>query len=326
MNIQDNTLRSTDGFFAIVSPRLDAIEEVTVTTAQQGADARAGRGADQVRHALGHQQLHAAAATGYYRNDNLNANTWFNNRNGIGKANLLQNQGGVRAGGPIVIPGLFDGRNKAFFFVNYEELRQPSDTTRQRTILNPAAHGGHLHVTLASGVTQTVNVLRTGGRERPARRRSIRQSTAMLRDIRTAVSGGSLETIDPNLQRYTFNVPVRDERWYPTFRLDYNLTSNHRASFAYNYQKFTDYPDTLNNRDSQLPRLPGRRRSDRRCASVGADRCARRCRRKHGQRSASRLQRRAGHVLRRTQHRTCSPAASRTSRGSRCGSRRSTPR
>ena len=41
VNIQDNTLRTTDGFFAIVSPRLDAIEEVTVTTAAQGADSAA---------------------------------------------------------------------------------------------------------------------------------------------------------------------------------------------------------------------------------------------------------------------------------------------
>jgi hypothetical protein len=42
VNIQDNTLRSTDGFFAIVSPRLDAIEEVTVTTAAQGSEAAQG--------------------------------------------------------------------------------------------------------------------------------------------------------------------------------------------------------------------------------------------------------------------------------------------
>ena len=48
VNVQDNTLRSTDGFFAIVSPRLDAIEEVTVTTATQGADA-GGHGAVQVK-------------------------------------------------------------------------------------------------------------------------------------------------------------------------------------------------------------------------------------------------------------------------------------
>ncbi len=47
MNIQDNTLRSTDGFFAIVNPRLDAVEEVTVTTATQ--DASAGQGAVQIK-------------------------------------------------------------------------------------------------------------------------------------------------------------------------------------------------------------------------------------------------------------------------------------
>src|SRR5262245_36739248 len=48
VNVQDNTLRSTDGFFAIVSPRLDAIEEVTVSTASQAAT-DAGQGAVQVK-------------------------------------------------------------------------------------------------------------------------------------------------------------------------------------------------------------------------------------------------------------------------------------
>jgi TonB-dependent Receptor Plug Domain len=58
VNVQDNTLRSTDGFFAIVSPRLDAIEEVTVTTANQGADA--GQGAVQIKFVtrLWYQHVH----------------------------------------------------------------------------------------------------------------------------------------------------------------------------------------------------------------------------------------------------------------------------
>ncbi len=253
VNVQDNTLRSTDGFFAIVSPRLDAIEEVTVTTANQGADA--GQGAVQIKFVTrSGTNTFTGSGYWYYRNDDLNANTWFNNRTGTAKANLLQNQGGVRTGGPIVIPGLFDGRNKAFFFVNYEELRQPSDTTRQRTILNPAAMAGNFTFA-GSGGTQTVNVLdlaaRNGQLSSPDP-----TMTAMMRDISTAVSGGSLETIDANLLRYTFNVPVETKRWYPTFRLDYNLTSNHRASFAYNYQKFTDYPDTLNNFDQSFPGFP----------------------------------------------------------------------
>ncbi|HMF93809.1 MAG TPA: carboxypeptidase-like regulatory domain-containing protein, partial [Vicinamibacterales bacterium] len=48
VNVQDNTLRSTDGFFAIVSPRLDAVEEVTVQMAASGADS-GGQGAVQVK-------------------------------------------------------------------------------------------------------------------------------------------------------------------------------------------------------------------------------------------------------------------------------------
>ena len=142
VNIQDNTLRSTDGFFAIVSPRLDAIEEVTVQTATQGADS-SGQGAVQIKFTT-HAGTNSftGSAYEYYRSDKLNANTWFNNRNGVAKPKLKQNQFGGRFGGPIVIPGLYDGHNKAFFFVNYEEVRQPSDTTRNRTILNPAAQSG----------------------------------------------------------------------------------------------------------------------------------------------------------------------------------------
>src|SRR4051812_28711016 len=145
VNIQDNTNKGSngdDGFFAIVSPRLDAIEEVTVTTAGQGADATGG-GAVQIKFVT-RSGTNDFTGSGYeyYRSDRLNANTWFNNRNGVAKAKLKQNQFGFRAGGPIMLPG-FDGRNKAFFFVNYEELRQPSDTTRNRTILNPSAQAGN---------------------------------------------------------------------------------------------------------------------------------------------------------------------------------------
>jgi hypothetical protein len=48
VNVQDNHLKTTDGFFARMSPRLDAVEEVTLTTAAQGADA-SGQGAAQIR-------------------------------------------------------------------------------------------------------------------------------------------------------------------------------------------------------------------------------------------------------------------------------------
>jgi hypothetical protein len=254
VNIQDNTLRTTDGFFAIVNPRLDAIEEVTVSTAAQGAG-DAGQGAAQVKFVT-RSGSNSFTGSGYYyqRRDKLNANTWFNNRNAVATAKLKQDQGGFRAGGPIMFPG-YDGHNKAFFFVNYEEVRQPSDVSRNnRTILNPSAQAGN-YAYVTGGQTTTVNVMQiaaNAGITTPL------DPTIgkILTDIRGAVNGGSLSDIDPNLQRFAFNVPVESMRRYPTFRLDYNLNTANRASFAYNYQKFTDYPDTLNNREASFPGFP----------------------------------------------------------------------
>jgi len=251
VNVQDNTLRTSDGFFAIVSPRLDAIEEVTVSTASQDAG-DSGQGAVQVKFVT-RSGTNSFTGSGYYfgRRDWLNANTWFNNRDGVKKAKLRQNQGGFRAGGPIVFPGWFDGHNKAFFFVNYEELRQPSEVTRNnRIVLNPSAQGGTycytggcvnvLALAAANGQLSSVDPI----------------LGKLLSDIRSAVSGGSLADVDANLQQFSFNVPVQSQRHYPTFSLDYNLSQKHRAKFAYNYQKFTDYPDTLNREEYAFPGFP----------------------------------------------------------------------
>lgn len=250
VNVQDNTLRTTDGFFAIVSPRLDAVEEVTVTTATQGAG-DAGSGAVQVRFVTrsGTNNL-TGSGYYYYRNDKFNANTWFNNRNGVAKAKLEQNQYGVRAGGPIVVPSMFNGRNKAFFFFNMEQVTQPSATTRNRTFLNAGAVAGNFNY----GGT-TINVLDVASRN--GQFATVDPTIGkLLGDIVSATSGGSVATIDGNLSRFTFNVPVESKRIYPTFRLDYNLSQKHRATFSYNYQKFTDFPDTLNGFDASYPGFP----------------------------------------------------------------------
>ena len=249
VNIQDNTLRSTDGFFAIVSPRLDAVEEVTLQTAAQGADS-GGQGAVQVKFVTrsGSNDF-SGSGYYYYRNDGLNANTWFNNRDGNAKPVLLQNQIGGRAGGPIK-------QNKIFFFANYEEFRQPSDTSRQRTLLNPSAQGG-VYTYTSGGVTRSVNLLQLAAA-------SGFTSTAdptvakMLADIRnsTTIAGG-LTTIDANLDRLTFNNHVETRNWFPTVRVDVNLTNNHRFTSSFNYQKYNTLPDTLNNRDASFPGFPG---------------------------------------------------------------------
>lgn len=252
INIQDNTNRTGDGFFSIVSPRLDAIEEVSVTTAGQGADA--GQGAVQIKFVTrSGSNTYSGSAYHYYRNDKLNANTWFNNRQEVDKPELLQNQFGARLGGPLVIPGLLS-RGKAFFFGNYEELRQPSDVTRNRNLLNTSAIAGNYTY---DGVT--VNVLALGASNPATAGTSTPDPTiaALLGDIRAAAaSDGTLSVLDDNVDQLRFNVATESKRIFPTGRIDFNVTDNHRFTSALNYNWYTDYPDTLNSREATFPGFP----------------------------------------------------------------------
>jgi carboxypeptidase family protein len=265
INSQDETIKNTDGFFSIISPRLDAVEEVTVSTAGQGADSNA-QGAVQIRFVTRSGTNKMAGSAYYYiRHPALNTNYWFNNRDlpadpKTGKAPKDQvklYQPGFRIGGPIVIPRLWDGHNKAFYFFNYEEFRLPGQITRMRTILHPRAEQGFFRYTGSSGL-QEVNVLdlaRANGQTA-----TIDPTVGkLLADIRaaTARTGGIADLTDPSLQRYTFTNDNQGNRYYPTWRLDLNMTDRHRLSYSSSYQYEVSEPDTLNNRDPNFPGFPG---------------------------------------------------------------------
>src|SRR5436190_7729750 len=155
-----NQLQSTDGFFSMVTPRLDAIEEITVTGATPGAGG--GNGSAQVAFTTrsGTNQFNASVYD-TIRDPRLNSNYYFNKVNGLDKNDVRMHTYGGRIGGPIVIPGLYDGHNKAFFFFNMERQYQPSEATRTRTVLNPAAQNGDFsYLVTVGGVQQqrTVNL------------------------------------------------------------------------------------------------------------------------------------------------------------------------
>ena len=159
VNVQDNYLKSDSGssMFAYINPRLDAIEEVTVSTANPGAES-SGAGAVQIRYATrsGTNRFQGSAYH-YLRRQAFNSNYWFNERDGLDRDNVKVDTWGFRVGGPVVIPSLFDGRDKAFFFFNFEEFRQPAQVSRQRTIMSPASQAGVFQYNAAGGV-QSVNL------------------------------------------------------------------------------------------------------------------------------------------------------------------------
>src|SRR5262249_23154060 len=85
VSIQDNYLKSSDGFFARMSPRLDAVEEVTVTGAAQGADAT-GQGATQIAFTTkSGTNRFTGTLYDFYQSDKLNTNTFANKLLGLPK-------------------------------------------------------------------------------------------------------------------------------------------------------------------------------------------------------------------------------------------------
>lgn len=102
---------------------VDAVQEFTIQTSTYAPEYGRQPGAQvAIVTRSGTNALHGSAFE-YFRNDKLDANNWFGNLNGIPRPALRQNDFGFTAGGPVVLPKVYDGRNRTFFFVSYEGLR-----------------------------------------------------------------------------------------------------------------------------------------------------------------------------------------------------------
>ena len=106
------------GVSSLVS--VDALEEFSVQTSTYAAEfGRYSGGQISVITRSGTNDFHGSVFE-YFRNEALDANDWFANRNGFSRAALRQNDFGGVLGGPII-------PRKTFFFFSYEglQLRQP---------------------------------------------------------------------------------------------------------------------------------------------------------------------------------------------------------
>jgi hypothetical protein len=260
VNNNDNFNKSTEGLFAMVTPRQDAVEAVTVTTAVGGADV-GGHGAVSINFATrSGTNRFTGSAYEYFRAPELNSNYFFNTLNNLPKNEVQLNQYGFRQGGPIVIPKLYDGRGKAFFFVNYEELRLPNNVTRTRTVLNPDAQRGIFRWDVTSGgVTQTFERdLLAMGAANGVISTPDPLVAGLLNQMRSAMgtTGVINPTSDRNTMNYVWQSPGKQTEKQPVVRIDYNLTDNHRLSGVYNWQVVIRDPDHLNGDDVRFPGLP----------------------------------------------------------------------
>src|SRR5882724_2199654 len=114
-------------------PPMDSIQEFKVQTSSYSAEF--GHFAVQVNASTrgGTNQLHGSLYE-FFRNDDLDAANFFDNFAGLRKAPLRYNLLGATLGGPALIPHVYNGHNKTFFFVNYEGTRIRTSHTGQLSV------------------------------------------------------------------------------------------------------------------------------------------------------------------------------------------------
>jgi Carboxypeptidase regulatory-like domain/TonB-dependent Receptor Plug Domain len=108
-----------NGYYAgIPIPSPDALEEFKIQTSQYDAGYGRNPGANvNILLRTGSSSFHGSIFE-FLRNDALNANDFFNNRNGVPRGELKQNQFGGTIGGPIW------KEKKDFYFLSYQGTRQ----------------------------------------------------------------------------------------------------------------------------------------------------------------------------------------------------------
>jgi hypothetical protein len=116
------------------TPIQDSVEEFSIITNALTAEyGRTGGGVINVATRSGTNDLHISAYE-FLKNSALNTNTWANNRNGSKLAALQQNQFGGTAGGPVIIPHVYNGRNKTFFFFSEQVTYARNGTSTSTTV------------------------------------------------------------------------------------------------------------------------------------------------------------------------------------------------
>ncbi len=131
-------------------PVVDDVQEFKVQTNSFSAEfGRTGGGVVNIVTKSGTNEWHGSLYE-FFRNDKMDANNWFNDRAGQPKPHETFNQFGGTIGGPVDIPGLYNGKDKTFWFFNYEGLRERRGLTQIFTVPTPQQLNGDFSQTFNS--------------------------------------------------------------------------------------------------------------------------------------------------------------------------------
>ncbi|MBI1358198.1 MAG: TonB-dependent receptor plug domain-containing protein [Acidobacteria bacterium] len=232
----------------IQSPTMETVQEFKIITniydAQYG---RTGGGVVSIVTRGGSNQLHGNLFE-YFQSEELNANQSELNRVGTPKPPMNINTYGFTASGPVVIPKVFDGRNKLFWLISYEAMKQrsadpgaatfPLQEWRQgdfSTLQNTAG----LPVTIYDPLTTAADGTRT-----PFLNNQLPQSR--MDPISIQALSYMPGPNSPGSGPAHFNNYIYPSRWVADMdqwsgRMDFQPTDKNRFYFRYGQNPFSEY-------------------------------------------------------------------------------------
>ncbi len=223
---------------------VDSVEEFRGTTAGMTANDGVGGGAQFSLVTKSGTNRYHGNINEYHRDTDLEANDWFSNFEGVPRSPLIRNQFGGNFGGPVRVPKLFDGRDRLFFFFDYDGRRDTLSGSTERvvptnTFLNrtSAASGSNptqgdtitYYTNIAAGTTNSINTSQIAGFDPkgtgldPA----LAQVTGTRFPAPNDFSGDAGDLL--NTAGYRFNTPTPYKENVYVGRLDYSITQKQRV-------------------------------------------------------------------------------------------------
>ena len=254
-----NTNRSADaGETAYLAPSVEALTEFAVDTNGFKAEfAQAGGGVITFVSKSGTNEYHGDAYD-FLRNQDLDGRGFFAKTRSIYK----QNDYGVTFGGPVILPKLYNGRNKTFFFASYEGFRNRAGANNTiLTVPTPEMYSGNF-TNWVNSKGQLIPIYDPATtRSNPGGGGSIRDPfpgnmipTSRFSPISQAVIGYA-KSIAPNRPGLVPGTAAYITNNYlvsngstesPTdkgsIKIDQNLTDKHHLGFLYNRTSYSSEP------------------------------------------------------------------------------------
>lgn len=275
MDTQDNALRASSTMLdqPLIQLTAENVQEFKVVTGLGTAET--GRGGAHISAVTraGGNKFHGAASW-FHRNTVFNANEFFNNASNpkVERPPLIRNQFAGRVSGPIF-------KNKTFFFVGYEGIRESRGIPVLRTVYTAEARQGIFRYLDDIG---TLGATPEAVAANPGRIRSVNLfacgagvRTALNRDcVDSRFNAAFPATVDPtvaslmakiplpnnfdvgdglNTGGFRFNAKSITGQDAPSIRLDHKFNDKHNFYGTFNYLDRRIEGEAINGREPQFP-------------------------------------------------------------------------